>query len=223
MSSDHPETRLRLLQASLHAFGRRDYDSVSTRQIASAAEANISAIAYYFDGKRGLYLATAEYLAELLGREMQPHFARVDQRIEQASPQECRRLLSGLIKAMLGNLLGSRAGEDISGFILREQNYPSDAFDILYQRFMLPMHISFARLVGRIRNAPAESEQVIIVTHALIGQIIIFRSGQTTALRRLDKKSLSAGDIEQIAELIAALSDAAINFKLSPSLMGASA
>ena len=65
-SPDDPgaSTRRRLLQAALRAFGRRDYDAVSTREIVEAAGANISAISYHLGGKQGLYLATAEFLAE---------------------------------------------------------------------------------------------------------------------------------------------------------------
>jgi len=49
------------------------------------------------------------------------------------------------------------------------------------------------------------------MTHALLGQILIFRVGQTTLLRRLLIPALSAPDITQIAELITNNTFAAID------------
>jgi AcrR family transcriptional regulator len=51
------QTRERLLLAGLRLFAEKGYAQTSTREIAAAAQANIAAIAYYFEGKAGLYKA----------------------------------------------------------------------------------------------------------------------------------------------------------------------
>ena len=49
-------TRLALVMAALKLFGRQGFDGTSTREIATAANANIGSIAYHFGGKDGLPL-----------------------------------------------------------------------------------------------------------------------------------------------------------------------
>ena len=71
------DTRQRLLQAALKAFGQHDYEAVSTRQIVEAAGANIAAISYHFGGKRALYLATAEYLADAMYQGLREELERM--------------------------------------------------------------------------------------------------------------------------------------------------
>ncbi len=55
--SDGLEARARLLQTALALFAEKGYAKTSTREIALAAGANISAISYYFGDKSGLYAA----------------------------------------------------------------------------------------------------------------------------------------------------------------------
>ena len=55
--SDGEESRKRILETGLQLFAEHGYARTSTRQIAKQAQVNISAIAYYFGDKAGLYRA----------------------------------------------------------------------------------------------------------------------------------------------------------------------
>ncbi|MEJ2346593.1 MAG: TetR family transcriptional regulator [Gammaproteobacteria bacterium] len=55
----------RLVQAALACFLDDDYHEVTTRQLAAAADANISMIRYYFGSKEGLY-------EEMIRQTLQP-------------------------------------------------------------------------------------------------------------------------------------------------------
>ncbi|MCE2950320.1 MAG: CerR family C-terminal domain-containing protein [bacterium] len=55
--SDGAQARDRLLHAALRLFAARGFERTSIREIAQAADANISAIGYYFGDKAGLYRA----------------------------------------------------------------------------------------------------------------------------------------------------------------------
>jgi AcrR family transcriptional regulator len=54
---DGQETRTRLLDAALGLFAEQGFAKTSIREIALAAQVNISAISYYFGNKQGLYQA----------------------------------------------------------------------------------------------------------------------------------------------------------------------
>ena len=75
--SAQTDTRTRLLRTSLAIFAHRDFDAVSVREIVEQAGANIAAISYHFGGKQGLYLATAEFLADAMHDELGPTLARI--------------------------------------------------------------------------------------------------------------------------------------------------
>lgn len=55
LRSDGVEARERLLSSALLLFAEKGYARTSTREIARAAQANISAISYYFGDKANLY------------------------------------------------------------------------------------------------------------------------------------------------------------------------
>lgn len=55
LRSDGVEARQRLLSCALCLFAEKGYARTSTREIASAAQVNISAISYYFGDKANLY------------------------------------------------------------------------------------------------------------------------------------------------------------------------
>ena len=213
-ASDDPgaSTRRRLLQAALRAFGQRDYDAVSTREIVEAAGANISAISYHFGGKQGLYLATAEFLAENIHGELQADLQRIGERLEQADPPQCAAMLGELVSGFVGSLLTGEFGEDAPGFIFREQNQPTQAFDVLYAKLFGPMHRTMTILAARARGLPEGSDQARLAAHALLGQAIVFRGARTTMLRHLGRDAYTAEDKLQIKSLVAAMTTAALDY-----------
>jgi AcrR family transcriptional regulator len=201
-------TRERLLSASLKAFGHNDYQAVSTRQIVEQAQANISAISYHFGGKQQLYLATAEYLAQSIRHNMQ-HAMRSIPANPEAS--ECREHLTQFIHALAHDILEGELSADAAGFIFREQLNPTAAFDILYRELMEPMQSTYAQLLSCALYEQPDDKQIKLMTHALLGQILIFRVGQTTILRRLDARALTTPDVTQIATMITQNTLAAID------------
>jgi AcrR family transcriptional regulator len=58
------ETRERILDAALKAFGEASFLAVTTRQIAQAASVSLPTLQYYFGHKEGLYRACAETIVE---------------------------------------------------------------------------------------------------------------------------------------------------------------
>mgnify|MGYP001479264384 CR=1 FL=1 len=55
-------TRERIMDAALPLFARHGFAGTSTRAIAKAASVNVATLAYYFDGKEGLYRTVIDRL-----------------------------------------------------------------------------------------------------------------------------------------------------------------
>lgn len=205
------DTRTRLLQAALGAFAHRDFDAVSVREIVERADVNIAAVSYHFGGKQGLYLATAEYLADTMRQRFQPLLAPPES-VGSPAPGNAAGQLEQLIRVMTRTLLLDPLGDDAAGFILREQLQPTAAFDILFEQLMQPMQRAFQSLLTRINPALADGDyEQILQTHALIGQILVFRTARETLLRRLGRDRLAQRDIDAIAAQILVLTLRAID------------
>jgi TetR/AcrR family transcriptional regulator, regulator of cefoperazone and chloramphenicol sensitivity len=200
------DTRTRLLRTALAVFAHRDFEAVSVREIVDQAGANIAAISYHFGGKQALYLATAEFLADAMQDQLGPTLARIGAEVEGADPSAARRMLEEIIQQLVHSLTMDRLGEDAAGFILREQHQPTAAFDILYERLMKPIQETYQMLVSRMLGEPESNRRrQVLITHALMGQILAFRSARTTVLRRLDQADFSEQDAREIADVVSCL------------------
>lgn len=205
------DTRTRLLKASLAIFAHRDFEAVSVREIVEQAGVNIGAISYHFGGKQGLYLATAEFLADALQTQLGPLLTQTRADAEHADPVMAGKLLDQMIHRLVHNLTMDRLGDDAAGFILREQHQPTAAFDILYDRLMLPIQLTYQLLVSRILDSTeSDTRREMLITHALIGQILAFRTARTTVLRRLAQTDFSDSDAREIATVISTLTLSAL-------------
>jgi len=100
------DVREKLLSAARELFLRYGYRAVSSRQIASAAGANVAMIRYYFGGKPGLY-------REICNSLLQPIRAGID------------AMSHGLVTVELGALVGAlmrlwAANPWLPGLLIRE-------------------------------------------------------------------------------------------------------
>src|SRR5262245_13761255 len=102
-----PETRERLLPAAVDVFAVPGFDGTSTRMLASAAEVNLQAIAYYFGNKEGLYVAAAQHISQyILERFAAPRErARVRLSNRPPSPEDARAILNDMLGTMAEALL----------------------------------------------------------------------------------------------------------------------
>ncbi|HXV29940.1 MAG TPA: TetR family transcriptional regulator, partial [Sinorhizobium sp.] len=98
-------TRDKLLNAAIDVFGRYGFDGATTRKLADAAGVNLQAIPYYFGGKEGLFIASAEHLASLIGGHvadlraaLQNRFGELDAAAQTMSSAEARGFLTQIVQ-----------------------------------------------------------------------------------------------------------------------------
>lgn len=221
LSSRSADTRQRLLRTALEAFSRHGFDAVGTRQIAEKAGANIAAISYHFGSKQALYLETAAFLADRMQEDLGPRLERLEAAIPGATADQCREMLSDLVGGFVEILLTGELGEDAPGFVLREQNRPTDAFGVLYEKLFKPLHRLTAQLVAGARGKDSPDKESQVVAHAVLGSAVAFRSARATLLKHWSKQSYSRADIRQIKSLVSALVAASIDYESHQGLLTA--
>lgn len=208
-------TREKLLSAALDVFGRYGFDGTSTRQLSEAAGVNLQAIPYYFGGKEGLYVATAEYLVSRIERHVGTLRQRIGGRLmalaaagEALGEEEARSFLTDVATTMVG-LFVSKESEPWARFIIREQMEPTEAFTRVYQGIMRPMIEMGRRLIGTILAEDPASEHVRLRTLSFVGGILVFRVAHAAVLAQMEWNEAGTSEVETLrahaAELVALL------------------
>ena len=200
-----PGTRERLLEAAIDVFGRHGFDPATTRMIAKAANVNIAAIPYYFGGKGGLYQAVIDHIVGQIKYQ-------ADGLLEQASGatfagdagrQQARELMQAVLERFINFSVGSEQGLRFARIILREQMFPSPAYDTIFDGFLRPVLNTLSTL---IMGASGESDarQATFRAMTLMGQVLIFRVARETIVRGLDLEGYSPAELEEIRSVIEA-------------------
>jgi len=194
----------KLLQAAIQNFATCGYEGASTRQIAAAAGVNISAIAYYFGGKRGLYRAVLTCISDAVKGQFLLPAKEAKEKL--ADPKLSHDELLAIAKKMLSDftefLLGDNVPPAIVHILLREQVEPSEDFPLLYEPTIKKMHELLTQAIARLSGLAFPSEEATICAHAIIGQIIVFKTHKAIALHRLKWKKYGEKEIAKIINMV---------------------
>ncbi|MDP5279662.1 CerR family C-terminal domain-containing protein [Sphingomonas sp. DG1-23] len=179
-----------LLDTAIDQFGRLGFEGASTRDIARASGTAMSSITYHFGGKQGLYLAAAEHIAAAIRALQSESVARAvaaGRESGGAATEALAAILDGLAQMML-----RPETEAWSRFIIREQQFPTEAFDILFAKAMQPILDAFIELIGRARPDLARRDAVAMAI-LLFGQAMVLRAGRAAVCRALQVDQIDDG------------------------------
>jgi AcrR family transcriptional regulator len=201
-------TRAALIAAALDLFAAKGFEAASTRAIATAAGANIAAIAYHFGGKEGLRTACADFIATMIGEIFGVALgAAADPSL--LTRVEARDGLARVVEGLVDTIVARGEAGPIVRFMLREMFEPSTAFERLF-RAIAPLHRRACAIWSRATGAPAESEATRLALFALIGQVIYFRLALPVVLRRMNWRDVGPVEAAAIKQRIVANLDASL-------------
>ncbi len=199
------DARQRLLEAGRDVFGSLNLEGATTRQIAQRAGVNQAAIGYYFGGKEGLYEAVIEELLHTKFELVRPTVIEVQKQLAVGIPgkETALALLKRLLFVLLETVLTQGAHSTWARILMREQMQPTAAFNLLYERAIRRVHETVSTLLANILGLSTTDPKVILRAHMLVGQVLIFLSGQETIRRRLSLEVYSAAEVALIKEALA--------------------
>lgn len=189
------DTRARLIDAALDAFGEAGFEAASTRRIANKARVNLAAITYHFGSKRALHVAVARHIAERIAAGIGPALAVAGVQQSFDDPDAARRAIVGLLGVFIDVILGQAEAARWSLFVVREQMRPTAAFDVLYQ-FIGGASGTASRLVAAALGRPEDAETRLRFL-SIIGQVLFFRVAQAVVFRRMEWTAI--GEAERAA------------------------
>jgi TetR/AcrR family transcriptional regulator, regulator of cefoperazone and chloramphenicol sensitivity len=206
-------TRGALLEAATRVFGRDGFHAATTKAIASEAGVNQALISYHFGGKEGLYVAAMDHIVESIGALIGPVAVEVDAQRHAldmvaraagtSSPAEYFELLCRIVDRIV-DILTAEESTAWAKIVVREQQEPSPAFDLLYTRLHGRVLAQAALLVARIRGRqkPTAADRLAVVT--LFGQVLVFRVARATAARFLEWEALTPREVGRVKRTVRA-------------------
>jgi AcrR family transcriptional regulator len=198
---DGHDARARLVLAGLRLFAQKGYEGATTREICEAADANISAIRYYFGDKAGLYRAAYN---EPLGEKP----CQVD--IAALACLPLPEALSQFFKEFLEPL---KMGEDINLLMklrFREMTEPTGIWQQEIDGEIKPQHQALATLLKQHLKLAEIDMDLHRLTFAVIGMAIHFFVGQEVIISITPDMLNSAEAIDTLANRLAVFATAMV-------------
>ena len=109
--------------------------------------------------------------------------------------------LETMLTTMINFMIGSSQGVRAARIILREQMYPSAAYDLIFSGFMAPVMETLASLIITITENTSERTAKMRAL-AIMGQIMAFRVARESIVRSLDLQGYDADELEEIRSII---------------------
>ncbi|MDI7860846.1 CerR family C-terminal domain-containing protein [Rhizobiaceae bacterium n13] len=193
-------TRHALVSAALRLFGEHGYDSVSTRQIADVADANIGSIAYHFGGKPGLRTACAQYVVGAITEALAPDFPETLP--ADLPPEEASRMFIGMLTTFVTHAAEQADADEIFTFIMREMVRPGEVVQHLCRETIGPVHDRLCELFAIATGRSIASDNVSVIVFSMMGQAMYFRMSKPVITQKMQWDDIGPQEAEAIVEVL---------------------
>ncbi len=197
--------KLQLLYAAADVYGEQGLDGATTRQIAQASGQNIAAISYYFGSKDGLYLAVAQLIADNIKENFQDVFSMIDGFLDHPITVETPEIALALLQQTVisyNYFQLEKKNLSFSRILAREQLNPTEAYTIIHEQALGPIHSRLNRLIATYIGADPNNLTTLIHTHAILGETLSFRIARETLLRQTGWKHINENEFKIINQVL---------------------
>ncbi|MBP2297246.1 CerR family C-terminal domain-containing protein [Azospirillum rugosum] len=192
------KTRSQLIEAAIEVIGAVGYEGASTRALAKTARTTLSAIPYHFGGKKELYLAAADMIADYADGRFHEALAVLD---AEAIPDKTIRLeqaFSNFLQIMLENA----EPHSWTSFVARCAYDNDEAFAVIHDRAIAPMIERLVRSAAEISGRSSDDEALRLRISAMVTAIVGFRFLRGIMLRGMGWTQIQPDGIGQIEDMV---------------------
>jgi AcrR family transcriptional regulator len=192
------KTREHLIDAAIEVIGAVGYEGATTRQLAKAAEANLSAIPYHFGGKKELYLAAARKIADY----MSGRFEEVALILHGPSDGDAAHRFEAALIRLLHIVLENAEPHSWTSFMARCTHDNDEAFAIIHDCVIAPLLDELMRSAEAIFKRDPNDTILRLRVSAMVTAIIGFRFQRGLTLRGLDWEGIEGGYTTQLENMV---------------------
>jgi len=193
------KTRSQLIEAAIEVIGAVGYEGASTRMLAKTASTTLSAIPYHFGGKKELYLAAADIIADNVGSRFEQVISVLDD--DDSVPDKAVRLEQALT-SILNIILDDAQPHAWTSFVARCTYDNDEAFAIIHKRAIAPLIERLIRTAAEISGRNPDDEALRLRINAMVTAIVSFRFLRGIMLRGMAWTEIKAGSIVQIEDMV---------------------
>lgn len=196
------DAKSKILKAALEEFSMLPFSAARTRQIASKAGVNHAAISYYFGGKKELYLETVRQISEYIHLYIADFFARGAEVKRKKSVEQAKELIHDFTMSRV--CVDSKSNvffRNIILIIMREEMYPTEAFDIIYEKVIEPTVALLVDMLAIASHKKCKGEDAQILAQMLLGQVMLFNSTRSGFKRISGWKTFGEKEYSKIDKL----------------------
>lgn len=175
------DTRARMIEAAIEVFGSVGYDGATTRQLAERAGVNQAAIPYHFGGKRELYLAAAQAIADYMRPRIDPLIETLRSVEDAAGAARVDAAVTSFFRLIAGN----DEPEAWTTFFVRCEREADDAFRIINLQAVARFQSALIDAVAAATGRSPDDEDLKIRTAIVLGAISNFRTLRNVMLSSL--------------------------------------
>jgi len=194
------EGRDKLLTAAMTLFGEQAPDSVSTRQLATAAGVNLSAITYHFGGKDQLYEAVIRKAIDDMAPRRQAVISFLDSALNEADGD--REKLAASIRAFVQAFFEVLVQDDFPfttfQLLLRQLHNPTSAFELVIKHHINPVHDAITRLTAVALGCDEDDPEARLLGMSVTSQVLMLGVLRPVVLARMGWTSYSAENAETV-------------------------
>jgi AcrR family transcriptional regulator len=199
------ETQERLLSTAERLFAERGFAKVTVREICRKAHANVAAINYHFNGKRGLY-------EEVVRSAIQTMQATTDVMRADGAGRPPAEQLAIYVSVFLKRVVAVRDGW-IHQLMVRELADPTPALDQVMKKVVQPRMSYLRDVIAALLACPADDPRVERCSMSVQAQCLALLSHPAAALR---PRAMNDGELDLLAGHIAQFSLAGIRALAQP-------
>lgn len=189
LTSEPTTTQERLLDAAEDLFARKAFDEVSIRELAAAADVNIAAVNYHFQGKDNLY---REVIRRRFIQQRDRTLAALQEALAGGGGRpELEDVVGAMVRQYLQGTLGP-AGSTFLSFMAREMHgTPGHCSEDLFREMISPVFEAFSAAL-LAAHPGLRRDDLIWVIASIVGQIhhFVFRWQKQLALREQGSDSI---------------------------------
>ncbi|OUR80691.1 hypothetical protein A9Q83_00150 [Alphaproteobacteria bacterium 46_93_T64] len=192
----------KLLEAAGPLFADRPFDVVSTRELADAAGVNLSAISYHFGSKEGLY----EAIFKKIIYDLAPVRASLSVLVEASLPlaannvEQQRIIISTFVHNLITVITDDTNPRWRMRLVFEEVQRQGPCFDLVLENHINIVHDLVGRLVGLILDKNPSSDDVKLLTQAILGLCLQHGLNESLIKRRLNWSRIGPEELEIIKQ-----------------------
>ena len=189
------ETRERLLSTAERMFAARGFSKVTIREICKSARANVAAVNYHFNGKKGLY-------DEVVKSAIKTMQTTTDAIREAGLGRPGDEQLAAYVSIFLKRVVAARDSW-IHQLMMRELSDPTPALDLVIRKVVQPRMAYLREVLAAMFDCDATDPRVERCSMSIQAQCLALLSHPVAALR---PKTMTDRELDLTAQHIAQFS-----------------